>query len=384
MAQQGDSSSPQGPGIWPGRGGAAGDRVDGGACGDHSQARADSRTRDSPGRWDARRWAEASGEGRHRSPRACRMGCSCSAKGWMRGERLGTNLLPPQELTGILPAEYPFRLGEKAPKVRRRIGAAYKLDEWALHREVRCCRAPSLLPEAGGCGPQALLPLCRGLCSSITQLRPLGSAWTRGTRLRVAHVASGRAGTSREDMGFSPLRAEGQPRAQPARRGSGLCGRVALAPGAVLPFLSTGGGPWGGLDPRVPPRGVTGGSSARPFGVGGKRPPQSLPTWLGVRLLGGSWALDAAVCWGSGPFRCRSLRPPPGPTEQPGEGAGPAAADCRGRAAPVPGGEPGPPGAPAAEAGDAAGREEAAGPAALPGGVAARQRGPSHPGPRPR
>lgn len=181
--------SPQGPGIWPGRGGAAGD---------HSQARADPRTRDSPGRWDARRWAEASGEGRHRSPRARRTGCSCSAKGWVRGERLGTNLLPPQELTGILPAEYPFRPGEKAPKVRRRIGAAYKLDEWALHREVRCCRAPSLLPEAGGCGPQALLPLRRGLCSSITQLRPLGSAWTRGTRQRVAHVASGKPCQCRE------------------------------------------------------------------------------------------------------------------------------------------------------------------------------------------
>ncbi|KAB0406594.1 hypothetical protein E2I00_010404, partial [Balaenoptera physalus] len=113
-------------------------------------------------------------------------------EGWVRGERPGMTSLPPQELTGILPAEYPFRPGEKAPKVRRRIGAAYKLDEWALHREVRRCRAPPLLPEAGGCGPQALPPLCRGLCSSITQLRPLGSAWMRGTCQRVAHVASGK------------------------------------------------------------------------------------------------------------------------------------------------------------------------------------------------
>ncbi|XP_043780231.1 innate immunity activator protein isoform X1 [Cervus elaphus] len=50
-------------------------------------------------------------------------------------EELRRLCLREAELTGILPAEFPLKPGEKAPKVRRRIGAAYKLDEWSLHRE---------------------------------------------------------------------------------------------------------------------------------------------------------------------------------------------------------------------------------------------------------
>uniref|UniRef100_H0XL73 Innate immunity activator n=3 Tax=Otolemur garnettii TaxID=30611 RepID=H0XL73_OTOGA len=50
-------------------------------------------------------------------------------------EELRRLCLREAELTGTLPAEYPLKPGEKAPKVRRRIGASYKLEEWALHRE---------------------------------------------------------------------------------------------------------------------------------------------------------------------------------------------------------------------------------------------------------
>ncbi|XP_054568870.1 innate immunity activator protein [Eptesicus fuscus] len=50
-------------------------------------------------------------------------------------EELRRLCLREAELTGVLPAEYPLKPGETAPKIRRRIGAAYKLDAQALHGE---------------------------------------------------------------------------------------------------------------------------------------------------------------------------------------------------------------------------------------------------------
>ena len=40
-----------------------------------------------------------------------------------------------QELTGKVPKEYPLNVGEKPPQVRRRVGAAFKLDDNLLPSE---------------------------------------------------------------------------------------------------------------------------------------------------------------------------------------------------------------------------------------------------------
>lgn len=48
-------------------------------------------------------------------------------------------ILNSQELTGKLPSDYPLMPDEMPPRVRRRIGASFKLDEELIHldKEVR-------------------------------------------------------------------------------------------------------------------------------------------------------------------------------------------------------------------------------------------------------
>ena len=102
-------------------------------------------------------WAEVAGVAGARRTWARRPAGQCSAQGPACESRPARPRSPLQELTGILPAEFPLKPGEKVPKVRRRIGAAYKLDEWALHREVSLPGAV-LGPRGGRLCPQATTP----------------------------------------------------------------------------------------------------------------------------------------------------------------------------------------------------------------------------------
>lgn len=52
---------------------------------------------------------------------------------------INTFIVKSQELTGKLPSDYPVMPDEKLPRVRRRIGASFKLDEGLIHldKQVR-------------------------------------------------------------------------------------------------------------------------------------------------------------------------------------------------------------------------------------------------------
>ncbi|XP_023390550.1 innate immunity activator protein isoform X2 [Pteropus vampyrus] len=89
-------------------------------------------------------------------------------------EELRALCLREAELTGVLPAEYPLKPGEKAPKVRRRVGAAYRLDEQALSKEVR-----NLSPQRR--------PLSRDLASAGHSFRGTVPPWAHGSMHATHH-----------------------------------------------------------------------------------------------------------------------------------------------------------------------------------------------------
>lgn len=174
-------------------------------------------------------------------------------------EELRRLCLREAELTGTLPAEYPLKPGEKAPKVRRRIGAAYKLDDWALHREssVPLMTAPCQM----GSSWRKRNPKCQNLLQSLqphllglSHPKPLRVCSQQDLRLGAQNGLQSRTAPGRKPAWTTPMRSPGSllspgasPAAQPPHHRMGpvppACGFWSLPPTTWFPsvvFLASG------------------------------------------------------------------------------------------------------------------------------------------------
>lgn len=63
---------------------------------------------------------------------------------------ISCSVLVSQELTGSIPSDFPLMPDEKPPRVRRRIGASFKLDEGLIHQDQQVPAATSSVLTGDG------------------------------------------------------------------------------------------------------------------------------------------------------------------------------------------------------------------------------------------